>query len=430
MGGIPLSERFKPSQNGTEELYSLATAVGKDVHKQLSGDNQDVPSGVPLSEALAYKGLGSTSQYSPTPGSAGLNPAVNRTPKLSNSSYFNPRQRDGPVFAGSLGESVYSLYQMEPSSSPAPVPKPRSATLMPSKSGLVDPIHKPLTVSQSAGLSPSSSAGPTFGSLNASRMGGATEMENGYMRPRPINRVPDYDYPPFGPPRPAFTAGKTSPKQHRSALLQMDPADSAIYSHEYVNIQRTDLPPPPIDRSNKPTPPVIDRSSKPRTNEALVFGVAGSPSSSDSSDSSFESPPARNRLPSTGLAVTEQIQSSKSFSENDIPKPTKRTTQYTQVQFDPNSQQIKIQELEPRTGEEKRVMTRGPVPVPRKRVSYSDVDLGATMSLAGNSMSLREAELQHLQERPYVNVDREGVPDDDADPDYYTHMRVSVCVWN
>ena len=161
-GGIPLSERFKPSQNGTEELYSLATAVGKDVHKQLSGDDQDVPSGVPLSEALAYKGLGSTSQYSPTPGSAGLNPAVNRTPKLSNSSYFTPRQGDGPVFAGSLGESVYSLYQMEPSSSPAPVPKPRSATLMPSKSGLVNPIHKPLTVSQSAGLSPSSSAGPHF----------------------------------------------------------------------------------------------------------------------------------------------------------------------------------------------------------------------------------------------------------------------------
>ena len=103
--------------------------------------------------------------------------------------------------------------------------------------------------------------------------------------------------------------------------------------------------------------------------------------------------------------------------ELDLPKPTKRTMQYTQVSFDESTGRPDLQ--------------RGPLPVPRGvgigRVNYSDVDLVATHSkgLQRNQMTLREAEREALKEKPYINVRKEGDVDEDSDPGYYTHMRVS-----
>jgi hypothetical protein len=60
------------------------------------------------------------------------------------------------------------------------------------------------------------------------------------------------------------------------------------------------------------------------------------------------------------------------------------------------------------------------------------VDLVATNALSGGKglsrdqqMTLREAEMQALKDKPYINVRKEGDVDEESDPGYYTHMRVS-----
>jgi hypothetical protein len=64
-------------------------------------------------------------------------------------------------------------------------------------------------------------------------------------------------------------------------------------------------------------------------------------------------------------------------------------------------------------------------------VNYSDIDLSATAArvearMTTRSPTLRHAEQEHLKDKAYINVNREGEVDDDTDPDYYTHMRVSA----
>lgn len=432
--GVAFTERFKPVENGrtSDDLYSLAAAAEYDVHRQLSKE-QEVPPGTPLSEALASKKIGnkrrsgSLSSHTSNSSTSGSDATSTRLSGISETSYFTPRPIDSPGFLGSI--DPHSLYASPPNNASLLPggPKPRSATLMPT---LPTGGYNHLTPNDSPpqqGQRSSTNADGIDGMFSTSSSyseGGAETLENGYMRPRPtVGRVPDYDYPPLGPPRPANTnQGNTSPRQHRSALLKNDrdrvvpptPPNSLVDSgstpfdhnpHMYINMQELleGLPPPPVDRSKKPTPllaPRVDRSLKP--------SHKGENSSSEAAGSMGELPPD---FPTR----TDFVSGNASGDDSDVPKVTKRSTCYTQVQFDP--------------------ATRRPIPLPRtgqpkpgagvRRVNYSDVDLEATKILAEKKSSLGQAEMEALAEKYYINVNHTGSIDDDTNPDYYTHMRVS-----
>ena len=42
-----------------------------------------------------------------------------------------------------------------------------------------------------------------------------------------------------------------------------------------------------------------------------------------------------------------------------------------------------------------------------------------------DQVTLSEAEMMALKDKPYVNVKKEGCVDEETDPGYYMHMRVS-----
>ena len=449
--GIAFTERFKPVENGrtstSDDLYSLAVAAEYDVQRQLSRE-QEVPPGTPLSEALASKKMGSKqrsgslSSHTSNSSTSGSDATSSRLSGISDTSYFTPRPADSPGFLSSL--DPHTLYASPPNNASLlpggpPQAKPRSATLMPT---LPSGGYNHLTPSGSPqqgrrSLTNVASADVTLGTFSNSSEGGADTMENGYMRPRPtLGRVPDYDYPPLGPPRPANAdQGNTSPRQHRSALLKNDrervvpptPPNSLVDSGntpfgglnaQYINMQELleGLPAPPVDRTKKPAPllaPRIDRSLKP----------------------TGESPPD---FPTR----TDSVSGNTSGDESDIPKLTKRSTCYTQVQFDPatrrpiplpRTSQPKPGAGQPGAGQPGAGQPGAGQPKPGagvRRVNYSDVDLEATKVLAdkmgmSSQPSLRRAENEALAEKYYINVNRTGSVDDDTNPDYYTHMRVS-----
>ena len=119
--GISFNERFRPSQNGAtaESLYSLATESGQEVKRQLTGGGGEVPSGVPLMEALASKGMGSVGQRSATMdvGGAGFVYPMSGLPEYS---FFKPETRGGKR---SSAEHILSRTDSQT--------KERAATLMP-----------------------------------------------------------------------------------------------------------------------------------------------------------------------------------------------------------------------------------------------------------------------------------------------------------
>ena len=470
--GISFNERFKPAQNGAtaESLYSLATESGVEVKRQLkgAGGSGDLPAGIPLSEALASKGLGNGASRAATMDPGFVYPMSG----LSDYNFFSPRP---PGVNDPQG--IYSLAQQESHPKAA-----RSATLMPGAQ--LDQKetqqygaggHRPLQMTSSLGggrgsqsQSPSNSAGPTASS--AAAMGGvraetnrAELLENGYMAPRRIPRPSGYEYPPFGPPRPAGdqtvigssssssgTGTPTSRQPHSALLLRPEaekvssPSSTAAAasgrgtgrSPTYINVQGLDgSAPPPIDRTTKPTPPAIDRTLKPvgyqspkNTPPEYEGGELDEEEDgdSDSSDSSPEM--SKKHASSSGVP----------FSIADLPKPTNRTTQYTQVEIVSGTNRLKISSP---AADDDNVSRRAPIPIPRdrdrdhpvpkpRRVNYSDIDLTATAArvearTTSRSPTLRHAERDHLKDTPYINVNREGEVDDDTDPDYYTHMRVS-----
>ena len=463
--GITFNERFKPAENGAtaESLYSLATESTVEVKRQLKGGGE-VPAGVPLSQALALKGMGNGSQRTSTmSGPAFAYPMSG----LQDYNFFSPRP---PGVNDPQG--IYSLAQESQTKGV------RSATLMPGvRLGDKDipqlSGHRPLQLTSSlggtsrddniigivGGPSPSSSVGPTVSSAIAASArtecdpGRAETLENGYMAPRKIQRPPTYDILPFGPPRPAYQSrgvGSGMPTGQSHSLKPNErkkggevgvatppmPASSSSLtegvgqSPTYINVLKLkDGEPPPIDRTTKPTPPVVDRTLKPGTPKSTP------PKDDDSfyedgedSDSSDSSPEVSKRGTST---------SSVPFNVADLPKATNRTTQYTQVEFDSETRRPKLSSDEVKDD----ASNRAPVPVPRdhpvpkpRRVNYTDIDLDATAARKGSprtrsrSPTLRQAEQEHLQDLPYVNVNRLGEVDDDTDPDYYTHMRVSDAV--
>lgn len=464
--GISFNERFKPVENGAtaDSLYSLATESSVEVKRQLKGGDE-VPTGVSLSQALALKGMGNGAQRTATMSSPGL---IYPMSGLQDYNYFSPR----PVGVNDP-QGIYSLAQESQAKGA------RSATLMPgTRLGDKDipqlSGHRPLQQSSSLGGNSSdsdiigmvggqgllTSASPTLSSASARTEPGhlspgnsnrAEMLENGYMAPRKIQRPPAYDYLPFGPPRPAYQHGGTgsgTTTQSHSTLLKLDErmrggevgvatpptptSSSAVVAGRpptYVNVPKLkDDEPPPIDRSTKPTPPIIDRTLKPGTPKNTPpkdddgCGFDEGDEESDSSDSSPE------------VSKKQTSSSSVPFNVADLPKPTSRTTQYTQVEFDSNNGRPKLSADEVMDD----VSNRAPVPIPRdhpvpkpRRVNYTDIDLTATAARKespkprSRSPTPRLVEDEHLQGLSYVNVNRLGEVDDDTDPDYYTHMKVS-----
>ena len=421
-------------------------AEQQSVQRQLTKE-PEIPAGVPLSEALASKGMGSggrsasvSSQSRASIDSSSVGDvAANRLSGMSDSHYFVPRSFESGAYFGP-GMDTNAVYASPPSNAPLFSgsqghfeSKARSATMLPLTNDPLPPDwrHRGLT---SAALYAGRTT-PTSGS-------GAQMLENGYMKPRPTpDRVPDYDYPPLGPPRPAGPGNVSPPRQHRSALLSHSgsvspttPPDDRSEtppddSHTYINVRsfQGDFP-PPINRSNKPPlpqPPRIDRNLKPvRKSNAESESDSPVPLSSPSRDSPSI---LRQRDSISGSPPDEN---GSIFTDSDMPRRTSNSTTYTQVNFNP--------------------LTQRPIPLPRSgpgkparpRVEYSDVDLEATRQLAEEKerlrieeqkklferqkVTLRTAEKEHLSEKYYVNIAQDGEIDDDTNPDYYTHMRVSL----
>lgn len=483
-GGISFNERFKPVQNGAtaESLYSLATESGVEVKRQLKGaaaGSGDPPAGTPLSEALASKGLGNGASRAATMDPGCVYPLSG----LSDYNFFSPRP---PGVSDPQG--IYSLAQQDSQHSKAA----RSATLMPGTQldqGEAQQYgvggHRPLQVSSSLGgggrgaldpgpgvsrgqpgQSPSTTSAAAVGSRMGPESNRAELLENGYMAPRRIPRPSGYEYPPFGPPRPAgdqpligigsSSSGTPTSRQPHSALLLRPEAEKISSpsslaggpaggsgggtggrSPTYINVQGLDdgAPPPPIDRTTKPTPPVIDRTLKPvgyqsPKNTPPEYDGGELDNEEDGDSDSSDSSPEMSKKRASSSGVT--------FSISDLPKPTNRTTQYTQVEIVSATNRLKISSS---AADDDSALRRGPIPIPRdrdrdhpvpkpRRVNYSDIDLTATAArvearTTSRSPTLRHAEQEHLKDMPYINVNREGEVEDDTDPDYYTHMRVS-----
>ena len=397
---MAFNERFRPSEGvPVESLYSMAQAAETDVQREL-GEEQQVEAGVPLMEALATKGIGTrTSSLSSASGGDAL------TGRVSDSS-LSPRHEQS-----ARGDGPGNEYGPTPhrggTPSYRPTPKPRSTSMIP----------------LSDRLAASDVAGPQ------SRDGGvrAETMQNGYMKPRPVQNIPpqfsNYDQVPPGPPRPAPVPNR----RHKSSLLNNNEVETIVddSGHTYVNMQRPRDPtvPPQITRSNKPTqpsPPHVNRRLKP-----------GNPSeSSPGQDVSLEDSFTQQDLQSS-MARTSLVNDGDSFAESDIPRRSRGTMKYTQVQFHGATRSPYLEEP---VEEDSSKKLSSPAPLPRhgvSRVNYSDVDIEATRALAEagkirkNQVYLEDAEQLMLREKPYINVQRDGDIDENSDPDYYTYMRVS-----
>lgn len=470
--GVPLTERVKPSEEAiVESTYSLACSVETEVQRQLNVE-QVVPAGTPLAEALASKGLGSGPQTSS---------AFVRSPSLSSAggSSASGSSASGREASAGVDSPLFLSPHHEPTSTDSqnfyspvpkknggglvrPVPKPRAATLNPPRTA-----EYPNSTSQQLTSSLAMSDSFTAGSLSSPARGERAEMmENGYLKPRRVN---NYDQVPPGPPRPAIQQAIPPSKQHRSALLregtslQEDVAPNFSSSgknpNAYVNVQwqKTEDHPPVVNRSIKPvmpSPPRVDRKLKPKTPSETSFDHSDSDNSppapvfperttslanTNNFQADSESPPnfpvrttsLANSLESSLASFSEEM----GFSERDLPRPSPRTTQYTQVEFDENTGKPAFTDYGSIPPEKDQDTRKNPIPIPRTgigRVNYSNIDLAATKSRAESNsgvkkqVTLGEAEIQALKEKPYVNVNREGTVDEASDPDYYTHMRVST----
>ena len=242
--------------------------------------------------------------------------------------------------------------------------------------------------------------------------------------------------------------GTVTPLSAGLPQLQESPFDSPAAALDRESAAREEgygvlHMPPPINRSKKPPQqsPTSSPRSRPPVNHRDLKLDRLKEVESDSSESSEEGGPvlpaghrwADPTLPpytklteedSVGVVGREERakeEQETQFTVAEIPRVTVRTTQYTQVDFNPD--------------------TRRPVPLPRKtskvsslaprpsqRTNYTDVDIQATNDLSDHlqrQMTVRGAERKALSEKHYVNVDHSGIVDDETDPDYYTYMRVS-----
>ena len=494
LGGVAFNERFKPSEGaGMESVYSLAHAAENDVQRQLNGGQRDVAAGTPLAEALAIKGISSGGTRSSSMSSASGGDAS--TSRTSDPIFFSPPHEVSSTEESSQqGDSgAHNLYTPTPgsrnTSNPLlskPVPKPRSATLNPraTESSAQQDFTSSLV---------NSSPSATSGRAELMDNGYMRPRQAAAAITRPPNY--DHLPPSLPRPATNSQTATTPPsKHHRSALLS-DPLQQGV-NPTYINVPKVadDLP-PVVNRSNKPpepTPPKVDRKLKPdsphnspkidrkpnsqpdltpwtdkdlpridrgnkpknqsesslhrhdsdesppacptRTTSLAPTSLTNKTQSDNSlhCDRLSESPPPQFPTRTTSLGNTLEQEGEVVMDANDIPRPTRRTMKYTEVKFDPKTQTPELTEPGATTGPSSEVQRTTPVPKPRGRVNYSDVDLTATSALANSSkkreanLTLREAEREALKDKPYINVDREGKVDEDTDPGYYTHMRVSL----
>lgn len=460
-------------------MYSLAHSVESEVQRQLSGE-QEVAAGTPLSEALASKGITGSTPRTSSISSASTGGDANTSLSSDPSSFLSPRHDTVPDM-----QNLYSPVPKKPSGGVGvvrPVPKPRGATLNPRS------LDQQLE-SASHQEQPDSSWGARAETLpngyqqprQINRAGNYDQLPPGPPRPAAPSRLADQALPRLDdPPRPVVRQMPTAQpqKHHRSALLrdvtsppqgdlQPGPASTAG-GPTYINVKHMaeDLP-PVINRKNKPSPPRVNRKLKPRQDSegtldpsanCLVFATRVC-AEDDSSESPPDFPmrtsslanaleasgplsgPALSGPPLSGPPLSGPSLSGPpgrgEFCERDLPKPSPHTMQYTQVEFDAVTGKHSIVESNGFSSPPQPAAKKGqsspteahrmPVPVPRPRVNYSDVDLVATNALkvSREQMTLREAERKALKDKPYINVDRNGGVDDESDPDYYTHMRVS-----
>lgn len=459
--GIAFNEVFRPSEGPSlESTYSLALSAENDVQRQLSVE-QEVPTGVPLAEALVSRGLGRRSSLS------SLDNQV-----TSSSSLLSPPHQEGEADIDST--NIYTPSPSHPGSSgpSRPVPKPRSATTMtPFTPRTAEQLGSPSQHHQQLSSSLTASTLNTLG--GGERGAGRAEvMENGYMRPRKLVNYDHLPPPSTAPPQLGnVSSSKTLPaqsRQHHSALLRDNPATERS-QHTYINMKElaTELP-PVVDRTTKPpdqSPPRIDRALKPKqqtteSSEGLLppsfptrttslsegrmdsspaqASISTGPHSQEEDEPLPPNCPTRTTSLANTLENSTMLREEEPFTEVDLPKPSLKTMKYTQISFDPATGKPVMNGPPPlaslATGDDVGGVKRGPVPAPRgiTRVNYSDVDLAATNALAneykikrGDQMTLREAEQKSLKDKPYINVDRKGQVDEESDPEYYTHMRVS-----
>ena len=301
---------------------------------------------------------------------------------------------------------------------------------------------------------------------------GSPRVPNYDYLPSGSPRVPNYDYLPSGSPRPAVPQSSASLKQRNSALLRDQISPTEDTNPTYINVQQIGAPfPPVVNRSIKPEKPLaprVNRKLKPKSNtlpSSSDLLIATAPSTGPAPVASLITSGVDSRKNNNHLSGTcdmspecpqrhsKNVESSNSpgkedidisFNENDCPKPSSRTMlfTYTQVEFDKTAGKMivvdsdkMLAEAESTSPKTPEAAKKSPVAAPRlgmSSVSYMDVDIKATRALANatkerlkkNHMSLREAEHKALQEKPYINVNRQGSIDDDSDPDYYTYMRV------
>ena len=437
-------------------LYSLATAVseevryGKTPHTGGRGGSGG-GGGIPLTEALASKGFGPRKRSTSASD-------MNRSGSMSGSGLFEPRGVENNLFGLFSPDSptTATTYSV-PSGRYA---KPRSVT--------VNPTAVPQTFTDSSDFAQ--------GVEQSTAM-----LDSIYVSPRSVEaerHFSTYDQVPLArshaptasaaAPRPSSAGAKTSGDFSGGSFLQqvwreegratMPSLDSShVEEHHYMNLKYLQEQllqggevPPPIDRSTKPRAPTVNRGLKPhqfstRGESCPIFpptSISEESSSNEEEEEQEESDEYVLPLLDGGAGVEP------TGAAEMVPKPTPRSIAYMDVCFDQQ--------------------TKKPVPLGRKKkLNYVQVDLNATNTLARERSTLsregrtsEEDEPHHQQEaqgrrrageeegegegegegqselaveegstadsKRYVNITRDGSINDDTDPDYYTHMRVSV----
>ena len=389
-------------------LYSLTAAAEMELYKRQNPNAHTLPVGISLSDNVSSKGLSSedcgAGQDSSQVSAGGVDSGNVEASILSTSAFFTPRPGDNLGYVTPIADSqtMHSppTHQQQSRGIHEPLTKSRSATLMPQLDG------------GNSGLGQRTLTN-VMPPVNPHRFSRGSEMlANGFMMPQ-SNASPLES--PISPPalqQPDTSSASLSPS--RAQRSDASPVDESSFVHI----------PPPIDRSKKPplipVPPAIDRNLKPgrKTDE-----------SSDSSDSS---PPKTDKFSThegyerQGLFDETEGKEEVAFSMTDIPCKTTHSTHYTQVEFDPDRRQpMPLPRVAAPTPTDRAAASVVPKP---RRVNYTDVDIQATNRMAEQihkQISVRQAERKALKERRYVNLDRMGSVDDETDPDYYTHMRVS-----
>ena len=389
-------------------LYSLEAAAKTGLYKQQNPIAQTLPIGISLSDNVSSRRLSSgnygAGQDSSRVSVGNVGNGDTEAMPLSTSAFFTPRLGDNLGYLTPIADSQTMLFppthQQQSRGVHEPLTKSRSATLIPNLDGGNSGLgQRTLTNIMAPG--------------NPHQFSRGNEMlPNGFMMAQSNARPLENPVSPSAPQQSDTSSASLSPSRAKGGDA------SLVDESSFVHI------PPLIDRSKKPplihVPPAIDRNLKPGRK------------ADESSDSSDSSPPKTHKFSAQesfevqGAFDEAEGKEEVAFFMTDIPCKTPRSTHYTQVEFGADRRQpMPLPRVPAPTPTDRATATVVPKP---RRVNYTDVDIQATNRLAEHihkQMSVRQAERAAMKERRYINVDRTGDIDDETDPDYYTHMRVS-----